>query len=410
MALQPSTTYPGQVEVGATGYPYGKAQDELVAGDGTGTPLERDLVNDIWGFQQALLVAGNVFPSGTPDAVGASDYLTALQTLFGNADLKTQRILQAQNWPERGAVTSIAAALNGNKPMAFLDAGSVKRLVAFDENGPSTHAYTSNDGTMWTQRANLALAHGISCVAAGVIGGNPGLLAGEDLAPNLWKSLDGAAWTSLAFPIATNPGALMYSTRLGLWVVASGAGGGAIYTSPDTVSWTTQTLPGGWAGKVANRIVDTGTRLIVSTSTNYDKVLTSPDGVTWTEHSVGVSTQWTGLAWGALEQVVMLVNGAGAVYTSQNAGSTWTSAVPTGAHGLKDLAVNGSVWVGPTPSGNFGGLSWSSDQGATWQTICVGDHSTSMQGYSRILLADGRFVLSRSSASVLEFALSARAQ
>jgi hypothetical protein len=41
MALNPSVTYSGQVATtDLGGYPLGKAQDELVSGDGTGTPLE----------------------------------------------------------------------------------------------------------------------------------------------------------------------------------------------------------------------------------------------------------------------------------------------------------------------------------------------------------------------------------
>jgi hypothetical protein len=79
MALIPSSSYSGQVSTSDPAYPLGKAQNEAVAGDGTGTPLERDWINDVWGFLQAILDAGAVTASGTPDKVGASQYLAALQ-------------------------------------------------------------------------------------------------------------------------------------------------------------------------------------------------------------------------------------------------------------------------------------------------------------------------------------------
>lgn len=78
MALDPSARYPGQVDVGATGYPFGRARNIDTEGDGTGTPLEKDLVNDIFGFQQALLQNAGLTPTNIPDKVGSSQYLQAV--------------------------------------------------------------------------------------------------------------------------------------------------------------------------------------------------------------------------------------------------------------------------------------------------------------------------------------------
>lgn len=83
MAIRPSEQYPGQTDAGdLAGYPYGKAQNQSIVGDGTGTPLEAAWVNDVWGFLQALLQQAGVTPSGFPDKVGASDYLLALATMI----------------------------------------------------------------------------------------------------------------------------------------------------------------------------------------------------------------------------------------------------------------------------------------------------------------------------------------
>ena len=82
MAIRPSEAYPGQTDTSdATGYPYGRAQNQVLEGEGTGTPLEAAWLSDLWGFLQALLVAGEITPSDVPDKVGASDYLAALTSV-----------------------------------------------------------------------------------------------------------------------------------------------------------------------------------------------------------------------------------------------------------------------------------------------------------------------------------------
>ena len=85
MAISPRTRYPGQIDItDPAGYPEGAAQNVTVSGDGTGTPLEKDLTNDVLGFQQALLAAAGLTPSGTPEKVGASQYLDAVRAIAGN--------------------------------------------------------------------------------------------------------------------------------------------------------------------------------------------------------------------------------------------------------------------------------------------------------------------------------------
>ena len=83
MANIPYTLYPGKTVGPSTEYPYGSAQNVTVPGDETGTPWERILLNDVWGWQQALLDAAGIIPTGTPDQVGASQYLDAMRRVAG---------------------------------------------------------------------------------------------------------------------------------------------------------------------------------------------------------------------------------------------------------------------------------------------------------------------------------------
>lgn len=84
MALEPQARYAPQIDAGDPGYPLGKARNVSVSGAGDGTPWERDLVNDLFGFQQALLDQAGASPSGMPDEVGASQYLDAIRTIIGD--------------------------------------------------------------------------------------------------------------------------------------------------------------------------------------------------------------------------------------------------------------------------------------------------------------------------------------
>jgi hypothetical protein len=81
MAISPIAEFPGKVTPASAEFPFGKAQNITLPGDGTGTPWDSKVVNDVFGFQQALLDAVNAVPSGTPDEVGASQYLDAVNAI-----------------------------------------------------------------------------------------------------------------------------------------------------------------------------------------------------------------------------------------------------------------------------------------------------------------------------------------
>lgn len=82
MAINPETQYPGKIAPSTPDYPFGSARNITTPGDGTGTPWEAALVNDVFGFQQALMDFAGVTPSGTPDKVGRSQYLDAVGRKF----------------------------------------------------------------------------------------------------------------------------------------------------------------------------------------------------------------------------------------------------------------------------------------------------------------------------------------
>jgi len=97
MAINPELTYVGKITPSSADYPYGEARNITLPGDGTGTPFLASLVNDQFGFQQAVLQAAGIVPSNNPEKATASQYLTAMQALFGNvvADLAALRAIDS---------------------------------------------------------------------------------------------------------------------------------------------------------------------------------------------------------------------------------------------------------------------------------------------------------------------------
>ena len=91
MAIVPNTQFPTKTTAPSAAYPQGGAQNITAPGDGTGTPWDQAIVNDIFGLQQWLLAQAGITPSGSADTALVSDYGDALMALFiGN--VKTQTI------------------------------------------------------------------------------------------------------------------------------------------------------------------------------------------------------------------------------------------------------------------------------------------------------------------------------
>jgi|AntRauTorckE5430_2_1112549.scaffolds.fasta_scaffold00152_30 hypothetical protein len=95
MAINPETLFSGKINPADSNYPLGSARNVTVSGDGTGTPFVADLVNDSFGFQQAILGAAGFTPTGNPDTARESQYLDGILAIVGAAifnnvaDMKT---------------------------------------------------------------------------------------------------------------------------------------------------------------------------------------------------------------------------------------------------------------------------------------------------------------------------------
>ena len=85
MAINPNTQYPGQVEAPDANYPLGGAKNETVVDALDGTPFEKAMLNDIFGFQQALLSQAGITASGNSETALVSQYLAAMYQFMAEA-------------------------------------------------------------------------------------------------------------------------------------------------------------------------------------------------------------------------------------------------------------------------------------------------------------------------------------
>ena len=131
MALNPGTRYPGGTTPASPSYPYGQGRNITVPGDGTGTPWEADVVNDLFGMQQALLTAAAIVPSTAPEAVGASQYLQAMIALAsGRANVAA----------DGGAVNAVVLSFptGVQAPPAYFNGYTVRFKPAVNNTGATT--------------------------------------------------------------------------------------------------------------------------------------------------------------------------------------------------------------------------------------------------------------------------------
>jgi hypothetical protein len=87
MAINPGAQWPTKTTAPDANYPYGSSKNETTPGSSNdGTPHVKIRGDDIFGFQQAILQAAGIVPSGSADTAVNSQYLTALlQMMSGQA-------------------------------------------------------------------------------------------------------------------------------------------------------------------------------------------------------------------------------------------------------------------------------------------------------------------------------------
>lgn len=137
-------------------------------------------------------------------------------------------------------------------------------------------------------------------------------------------------------------------------------GGSTILTSPDGMTWTTQTL--GTVNTLSS-VIWAGTQFVAvgDAPGSVGAVLTSPDGVTWTAQTLGVIPVLYGVAKSGTNLVA--VGFGGTIITSSN-GISWTAQTSGTTKDLYGVTSSGTMFE----AFGVGGTILTSPDGATWTT------------------------------------------
>lgn len=243
MAIDPSAEYPGQVDTSdPTGYPLGAAQDITVPGDGTGTPFQKLWLSDLWGFLQALLASVGASPSGTPDKVGASQYLSAIQSLTTTAINAVS--LQAA-YARSVALSQIAPHINvANAAFQVGGTADVDLLRVENSNQTTTAKNLASGGTLavagnttLTGTATLASVASLLITGAGAGAAPRALIQTSGVGGE--KHLNDGLWTPVVKAVTgTNVDIADFTTLVGHWSRVGEIVTFAFHATVDTTSWS----------------------------------------------------------------------------------------------------------------------------------------------------------------------------
>lgn len=228
MALVPSVRYSGQVETGDAGYPQGKARNAGAYQDGTGTPLEKDWLNDVWGFLQALLDRARITPSGSADRVGASQYLDAVQAVARASSVKRALVLRQLPVELSGVVTppssSFVGAVSALGYWAVVAKAGNNGVFAINESPYPSMSFATIPGLTAVRKLIrggriLAIGDGGNKNAYSTTNGNTWSAGGSTGLPT--TPTDGV-WDGTQFVISTSAGKAAHSTNGVSWAGATG--------------------------------------------------------------------------------------------------------------------------------------------------------------------------------------------
>lgn len=271
MALRPGTRYPAQTDTGDADYPYGKARNASSFGDGTGTPLEHDWLNDDWGFKQALLVAAGITPSDDPDTATVSQYLAALQAVASAST--SERHL-------RSLMQMSQINLNGTEPetddyMAVASGGTGLTIIV---KGGADGVFKIADETLVAALGITATSLG-DCRAIAYNGSSRHVAVGNGSPGNAYSTNAGTSWSA---------GGSMASIGIPSWIVWDGTefiamAGGETRHSTNAVAWSapsgddfndaTGTSGRGMAVLVPGTVIAIGPLAVTAVTTDH--------GATW---------------------------------------------------------------------------------------------------------------------------------
>jgi hypothetical protein len=215
----------------------------------------------------------------------------------------------------------------------------------------SNQSVTSTDGLTWSSThavpANYALASDGTIFCA----------VSQSTAAAI--SSDGQTWVSHNLPSSNSAADIVWNGN-----VFCVSGANYAFTSPDGITWTSNSITG-WINLLAAK----GSVLCGYTAVNNQVAVSTDNGVTWTTHAIPTLDPyaWSGIA--ASDSVFCIISddgqntGASDVVATSPDGVTWTQHTMPSADSWYRIAWDGNVFCAIA---NFGTKVATSPDGITW--------------------------------------------
>ena len=303
-------------------------ESENCTGPGTtdGTPITKDVLDDIWGAMQAVASEGGETPSGNAEVAGTSQLLDAVKKIIKRLvwDMTIDNLIVSElnavaAWSDElycaigswstpwwivggaeGIQTSPIATSHSwteKTPTGTIYAGAItdpylSTVIAFVV-GSGGQIYTTEDDTTWTSRSAAGgynkVFYGAALAYGGGVGGDEYYLiaVGEDGEVET-SANEGLTWTkrTQANAYADNFRAVAYGIVGTTHRVVAVGETGEIEYSDDGVTWTQATPAGAYAGTFygiafgpVNPELNTEAAWVAVGSAN--EIQWSSDGITW---------------------------------------------------------------------------------------------------------------------------------
>ena len=257
------------------------ATDASGPGETDGTPLKKQVVDDLWGARQALMDAVGFTPNDTQESASASQHLDALKLLI-------------QNEMERLQVSNFTTQQISGTPVLY---GVTYGLDYWTVVGTGANLFVSKDGRAFSTVSNPAGSSAMRAVHAN----STHIVAVGDSNTLIYATDPNGTWTDNSSGIGSSGNLLSVWYGDGYWVCSDNDG--YVYTASDpTGTWTQRSTPAVSGGEDITRVryfddlsiwVATGVR-----SGGYSGICTATNPTsTWTERTNPMSVDIDNLTW-----------------------------------------------------------------------------------------------------------------
>lgn len=376
MAINPSFILPVQTVAPSASYPYGSARNDITVGDGSGTPLIQDWLNDLFGMQQALLVQAGLTPSGTPDNALTSQYVAAIAELVAQRDDVNALV----NWRARTPYGSYSADFWAAEWFA-----AASQYVVVGQAGEQQY---SPDGLAWS-RATPGSAYAAAWKACAqnsttlVAVGDNGEIQTTTTGTGYTHRANAGSYAGTYFDAASGASAFCIVGTLGRVEISPTSG----------TSWAAITLPGSptetlraVASDGASKLLVGGSNLYVSTNSGTSFSIPTTTGLPTSSRIINAIAYANGV-W----IISQNTGGTNALYASTDGGTTWADVTPSGFGGVSIYRIRklGALFVGTGQNCAIvvsrDGLSWrgyktTPNAGDVFRGVCLGSRGYVLAG------------------------------